>query len=222
MTGFAGQWIGRISGSINGTLTLNFDSDRPQHGLLLVAGDHDRNTLFAGNLFCHFLHDKYEFYARDITAVVHTTSPTQIPKVINAQGNFSNNSISATWTSDNKGCGYFEVLRQDESGPTPATIMFDSWDSFQQWIKERRKFESRYVYRGHERNTYRLESSFHRTGRRNVGRYWKEDIPELYRALAPLLTHRFDVTNHIEFTAFLYLARHHGCPTPLLDWTASH
>ena len=222
VTELKGQWIGQISGSIEGNLTLNFDSDKPQRGLLLAKIDGNSNDDFCGEFWGHVLHGEYRIERFNIKPVMQTTMPARIPEGMSAQGSFSSNTLSAIWVSDSGGAGQFTVVRQDEEKPTLPTFTVDSWSQFQEWIKDRRKNESRYIYRGHERSTYRLESTFHCAGRRNIARYVTKDIPELYRVLAPLLTHRFDLNNPVDFLAFLFLARHHGYPTPLLDWSESH
>ena len=114
------------------------------------------------------------------------------------------------------------MTRRDDKSLTQASFTFDSWSEFQEWISKRRKNDSRFIYRGHDSNLYRLDTTFHREGRRNIYRYRTEDIPELYRNLAPILTHQFNLNDPIDYLAFLFFARHHGFPTPLIDWTESH
>jgi hypothetical protein len=77
-----------------------------------------------------------------------------------------------------------------------------------------------FIYRG-QSQPWPLQTSFHRTSRKDLGRYLREDVQSLYRALTGRTRHIFDLAKPQENGAFLNLAQHHGFPTPLLDWTRS-
>jgi hypothetical protein len=79
----------------------------------------------------------------------------------------------------------------------------------------------RYIFRGQEKSEWRLRTSFHRAGRANLERFLLEDVPRLHKHLSARTRHVFDMRKPEEHGAFVSLAQHHGCPTPLLDWTRS-
>lgn len=95
-----------------------------------------------------------------------------------------------------------------------------SWDQFKEEVLKAAK--DIIIYRGQNDKRWPLRTSFHRTNRVDLSRYFRDDIPKLYRRIHALSGMKFDLnTSKDDFDSLIYLAQHHGYPTPLLDWSLS-
>ena len=94
-----------------------------------------------------------------------------------------------------------------------------SWEGFKQllWTNS----DKRFLYRGQSDSQWPLRTTFHRSGRADLLRYFQEDLPRLYRHIHALTSLKFNLNDNQDIGALLYLAQHHGFPTPLLDWSFS-
>ena len=164
----AGQWIGKISGTNSGTATLNVDSDRDQRGLLLVTDDDpgmvavvvDIGWKPAGAL------TDIKFFSHDIRAC-EKREGVSIPNRVEAIASIHGRHLEGEWSTDIPTGGKLSLELQDEKNPSAADYTFNHWADFEQWVKDRQREESHLIYRGHASNQFRLETSFHRTGRRD-------------------------------------------------------
>ena len=129
--------------------------------------------------------------------------------------------ISINWKTDvgtGGECKLFKSKAQTASALLPLPTI-QSWSDFKAFVPTYEPY--RYAFRGHRESTWRLRTSFHRTGRASLVKFGEQDIPALHRHLSGLTNHRFDLKHSEDYASFLNLAQHHGYPTPVLDWTQS-
>lgn len=132
----------------------------------------------------------------------------------------SSSKILVSWKTPVGTHGTVELVRSDPGSHSKlaADTSVKSWDDFRRKVSQ---FPfSEYIFRG-QRNPYPLQTSFHRTKRKNLHFYLQNDVPALHRSLTGKTDHLFDLDRPQQMGAFLNLAQHHGFPTPLLDWTYS-
>lgn len=130
----------------------------------------------------------------------------------------STNGILGHWTAAESVGGTICIPGRNDPHPMTA-YECKSWGEFKKWVDE--KATDAPLFRGHGNRDFRLQTTFHRTGRSRLDRYCDKTIP-IFRAHAEaILGHRFNLDTWEDWEILLGLAQHHGLPTPLLDWTKS-
>jgi FRG domain len=145
----------------------------------------------------------------------------QMPTHADIEGVVSDDEILIKWKTDigTNGEGKLSKSKAHTITGLKPLPNVQSWSDFKTFVPTYEPY--RYAFRGHEDSTWRLRTSFHRTGRASLERFITQDLPALHRHLSGLTSHRFDLLRSDDYPSFLNLVQHHGYPTPLLDWTFS-
>jgi hypothetical protein len=142
----------------------------------------------------------------------------QFARQLQVTASWDAQNLTLNWTSDIGGQGRAVLPRSCAARASEYSLNPVTWDEFKKHVIDLEP--RRFVFRG-QRTPGRLRTTYHRSGRADLVRYAKNDIPTLHQNLSARTRHLFNLRDPLEFGAFLHLGQHHGYPTPLLDWSYS-
>jgi hypothetical protein len=240
-----GQWIGKFSeissdgNEITGSAIINIDEVHNNYqGVFTIIQDNNNLPDIYG-LF--ITNDKNRSFKIDNLALLPINPENRMPvqttgdweivknrygkdKIINnvkLQGILKKDNLKLQWKSESGANGncLLNKSKADKPSEYKPTLNINDWNDFKNYINELE--DRRFIFRGHKDNQRRLRTTFHRRGRADINKFEHEDIPTLHKYLCTMTRHFFNLIDPNENGAFYNLIRHHGYPTPLLDWTYS-
>jgi hypothetical protein len=228
-----GQWLGEYSGSSKGRITLNVD-DLSSH-FRGVAFLHSTDNVVPSVAVGFSTQNKDRTFScrtdwmRPIDLDSGMIEPWDVIKhrypnnvvfsnYADVQGAWNDEELRLSWISEIGNIGSCVLPRSKANTPSSLVPSLKNWEGYKTYVSELEV--KRYLFRG-QNKPWRLRTSFHRSGRADLMRFWHEDRQVLHRHLSARTNHVFNLDNPSENGAFFNLIQHHGYPTPLLDWTYS-
>ncbi|MEH6649957.1 MAG: FRG domain-containing protein [Motiliproteus sp.] len=227
-----GQWVGQANGTNNIRICMNIDCINGALTGTLICIDHaPQLPSFVANIAVTQNGNDISFTGRNLTALhpknhlpisheeMATFHPdTHLPEKLEGSGTLDDKRFKGTWKTSIDTSGAFEIFGHIDQAKEVRVIP-TNWAEFKEGLDYYRN--KSHLFRGQKNSEWGLNTLFHRSGRSDLARYFKEDIPKLYRHIHAETGLKFDLADNNDLGALLYLAQHHGFPTPLLDWSYS-
>ena len=182
-----------------------------------LTANHDPIQEMTVNLFCL---DPRNLEPTDWSNVQQFFPGVTLDPTTDVKLKLENSELVVEWTSPNGTVGTSRLPKTKAGTPSLLKpISIKNWREFKDYVETLPP--NKFSFRGQQSNQWRLRTTFHRTGRANLERFSLVDIPAVSKHLSAQTRHLFNLSDSLQYGAFVSLIQHHGYPTPLLDWTHS-
>lgn len=231
MSRFSSQWLGGAANDTEGLLMIDVDQrqDSIEGSLYLFESGNGSGGIYAdfsakpvGNYFDIVSSTKrlHHFEARVIARSIDEIQAGE--DQLKARFSLTNAGAILAMEFPTGTKREFSLLPSSAGLPSTrvAEAEVNDWYSFEAEATKLVEEPQRYIFRG-QAEPWRLRTSFHRTQRKDLVRYWEDEVQAVRRSAVadPKQAAEHGDLNHNG--AFLVFLQHFGYPTPLLDWTYS-
>ena len=226
-----GQWIGRYMGYSEGTIIVNVDERTSYYQGVAYLNEDNKALPNTAAFFKSKTKDRDFQFRTDLILPInpfsgnvdswenirkHYPENVAVSEYADVTGTWDDTALSLSWSTALGVTGSCILPRTKADRPSELVPRNMRWEGYKKYVANLKG--RRYLFRG-QTKPWRLRTSFHRTGRADLGRFLSEDIQALHRHLSARTRHVFNLDIPNENGAFFNLVQHHGYPTPLLDWT---
>jgi hypothetical protein len=226
-----GQWIGTYTGTSKGDIMVNVDARESFfQGTAYLVEDDPVGFIPMATFKTADKNPNFKFRTDSINPIndlglvldweeIKKKFPGHsFSRFADATGSWDADSLTLKWTTDIGATGTCTLPRSKSSQPSELVAVNKDWGFYKEHVTNLGM--KRALFRG-QPGIWKLQTSFHRRGRSDLARFIGEDIPILYRHLSARTRHVFNLSDPDQNGAFINLVRHHGYPSPLLDWSYS-
>jgi hypothetical protein len=214
-----GQWFITFTGeqSGNGFLSFNKFGSTGGYGSLYQEANpigEMPHLLLQGRISVTEVTDVF------FSAIANRTNK-QTPGAISLVGRRSDAKQRWTgeWKSTDKFSGTFELVELTSRRLEGKNVrVIEHWNEFSDWAFSN---ADNVVYRGLGSNSYHLESTAQRAGIFDLHHYLDQMLPRVRAELLKRHGLRINLSAPDELAEVLALIRHHGFPSPIMDWSKS-